>query len=384
MEEKIIALSSSLSKTAETYGSARELLESSRVLSNEKSPIDDEGISRLQESKKKFILDSFRVSKVQKEYKEWERRQTDSFVKNEITAYNKTISESARLNIKVDKLMRDYEILHGSVKLPSFTFSIETLKKFGNDEFLGNLQKDENGEYPSKIHLHQVFSADSKSSLPFPDFQVFYDLVNLEFRLRTEKRIKYEILVLIRNQIAVNNTKWTARDNHLSDFIGKRLYSEISEIEKIRVSEAQMKENESDESEYDPEDNIVQEIEEEEEHDEREQDEDEEEEEEEVEKNDHEELAQAESDENEPAVREEEGEYEAKEHEALEEDGEEEEEEEEKEKEDEEEPNEDIDISQDEEEPSVPIPQISSTRRSSRLRGNQKSEADSDDDMLIG
>ncbi|KAK6453844.1 uncharacterized protein RJT20DRAFT_143194 [Scheffersomyces xylosifermentans] len=263
-EVLIETLQVSLQETLSSYDSAHELLQLNGEIINETGPLSQDRIHTGQSLKKKFILDSFKVSKVQKEYKEWEHSQTDSFIKNEITAYNKTVSESARLNIKIDTLTEQFEELNSTVHLPRFTFSIQTLLKFGDEKLLEYLEKDEDGEYPSTVEVDQLFSVDSKSNLPFPDYKVFYDLVNLEYRLRAEKRIKYEILVLIRNQIALNNTKWATRDNYLSDFLKKQIPTVIGEIESIKTSEAENKE-ESEESEDEQEEIIEQEIEEEEE-----------------------------------------------------------------------------------------------------------------------
>lgn len=54
--------------------------------------------------------------------------------------------------------------------------------------------------------------------LPFPQFEEFNRLVNAEYRLRIEKRIKYEILEVVRNRLATSTEKWKARVARLDKF----------------------------------------------------------------------------------------------------------------------------------------------------------------------
>lgn len=264
LEETIDFLQRELEKSIESFGSAYELLQCNDQLMNNATDLNLQGI------KKKFILDSFKVSKIHKDYREWEHEQKERFIGNDIKEYNRMTGKMFRVNDSLEKSTEKFEKLSSSVRLPEFELSIKTLQLYGDESLLESC-KDKNGEYPRSVKLNQLFSLEKASSLPFPDYKIINQLINLEYRLRIERRLKYEVLKLIKNQILVENSRWTTRNNYLEGFFNKRLPEAIEEVEKIKNES--MKEHElssassEDEREEDLDENLHEEDEEEEEED---------------------------------------------------------------------------------------------------------------------
>ncbi|KAG7661581.1 uncharacterized protein J8A68_004848 [[Candida] subhashii] len=261
-DERVDLLQSELERSIETFDSAYELLQFNEQL------INNDNKEGLQAIKKKFILDSFKVNKTYKDYKQWEFEQKQTFIENDIQEYNKMLGKMFRVNDNLETLNEDFENLSSSVRLPSFKFSIKTLELYGNESLLNSIVKDSQGEYPRIVKLDQMFSLDPSSSLPFPDYKVINQLINLEYRLRIERRLKYEVLKLIKNQILVENSRWTTRNNYLDDFLNKQLAGAIEEVDKIKNETVKERDissesSEDEEVEEEEESEIIREIEQE-------------------------------------------------------------------------------------------------------------------------
>ncbi|KAK6462755.1 hypothetical protein DFJ63DRAFT_336060 [Scheffersomyces coipomensis] len=235
--EKLETLHQSLLDSINTYKTAQDLLSTNQQLINQ-SNTNEEIANQLQTLKKQFILDSFNVNKVIKDYKDWDHQYTQDFINYEIFNYNKVLTDNNRLQQEVDKLTGIYEELYNKVSLPDIEFSIQTLIQFNDEEILRQLPRDENGSYPKIIHINQLFSLDPKSELSFPDYKKFQKLTDIEYRLRASKRLKYEILLFIKNQVSVNNTKWSKRDNELKTFLNQKLPKVFDEVNVIKGLEA--------------------------------------------------------------------------------------------------------------------------------------------------
>lgn len=194
-------------------------------------------LETLQTAQRQFLLDSFAANKLNKQYKQWEAAERDSFVNNEVLAYNKRVAQMARLNDEVEALDREYDGLRNSISLPDFRFSIQTIQEYENGRFLQNVPQSADGKVPLQVRLNELFSLDSGLETPTPTFAEFSKLVNLEYRLRMQRQIKYEVLLVVKQQLTAKNKKWAARDSSLNQFMTRDLPSMFDEVAKIKQSE---------------------------------------------------------------------------------------------------------------------------------------------------
>lgn len=264
VEEEIDELKLLLDESKSTLESTKNLLEKIGELNSDSGNPDT--VFEIKKLQREFILDSFKVNRFQKQYKNWIHEKKQDIIDTDVKEYNLKLGKTARLNSEVEELDDDFESLRKSIKLPDFKFSIHTISQFDDGKLLEYITKDqETGEFPPEVELSQLFSVDSDSTLPSPDFKSFQSLLNIEHRLRIQRRIKYEVLLTVKNQLTSNNRKWTTRDVSLNEFINNKLAKVIQETEEIKKNEYEDLKNfkYSDEEEEDDDDidDIEQELE---------------------------------------------------------------------------------------------------------------------------
>ncbi|CAK9437438.1 uncharacterized protein LODBEIA_P18160 [Lodderomyces beijingensis] len=257
--EKMEAIQASLRQSLDTFASAREFMTLNSSLQTK--PVSTEQVQLL---KRNFILDSFSISKLQKEYKDWEHETNSEFIGNDITEYNRIVGLMARVNQQLDKTSATYEKLTSNIKIPEFSVSMESVERTGNPTLLKRA-RDLNKR---NFKLEQLFSLDADSpGMLYPDFELVQALINYEFRLRVEKRIQLEILMSMKNTIQAQNRSWTIRDNFLKDFLDNKLGKVADEVAAIRAESSKAREvEEQEESEIDEEEEEGEEEEEESHH----------------------------------------------------------------------------------------------------------------------
>lgn len=196
----------------------------------------------LKSSQRSLILDSFKLTLFQTKFKTWEHSYTANFTETTISQYNKLLGQMAICNSRKEAMDKEYSLLMSSVELPQFEFSKEAYERsFGNETTETEESKEtqkkaikKNGSSDrtksllsidspftdnlSHSTLDHIYSVSPSSPLPFPQFEEFNRLVNAEYRLRIEKRIKYEILEVVRNRLATSTEKWKARVARLDKF----------------------------------------------------------------------------------------------------------------------------------------------------------------------
>ncbi|XXZ97617.1 hypothetical protein QA089_000090 [Meyerozyma guilliermondii] len=217
-----------------TFQSAFDAL--SRIEDSNKTPSSD----------RQFIMDSFHVNRLTKAFKDWEERNKKSYLETEARGYNKQVGEIARVNTEVEALEANLERTLEKNTLPNFAFSISTIENYNDGEFLKYLTRDENGHYQKQVRTSEIFSLDVNSKLAEPEFEVFNRLINIEARIRLQKKIVCEILIHTKNQLASRNRKWSSRDTSLQEFLEATLPGVFTEIEKVRNEirqEAERKDN---------------------------------------------------------------------------------------------------------------------------------------------
>ncbi|CCG23409.1 hypothetical protein CORT_0D05710 [Candida orthopsilosis Co 90-125] len=246
--ERIELLSSSLERNLETFRSAHDLLNLSKdLLQNDNIP--DQANIRL--TKRNYIVDSFKLDKSHKEYKNWESETRLRFIKNDIVNYNQVVAKIAKANQKLNESSNTYETLAKTIQIPDFTVSIETLEKYGDEKLL-ELGK----SYGiANLQLVQLFSlnADDETKL-FPEFSIIQDLINIEFRLRVERRVHLEILMLMKNKMQSQNRTWTVKDNQLKEFLDIKVKQMIETVEQTNAEDNKEREDEEDNDDDDDDD----------------------------------------------------------------------------------------------------------------------------------
>lgn len=235
-QTEIGRLQNSVLQTIETFQSANKLLELNKELLN-KNELLTEKVNDVKKLQREFLLDSFRVNRFHKDYKEWENKSKDTFIENEIKGYNNKLGQMSRLNFETEKLDKEYEGLRDTVKLPECRLSIQTIKLYNDGLLLKYIEKNSDGEYPQTVDISELFSLDSNSKLPQPDFTVFNRLLNIEYKLRIQRKVKYEILLSVKQQLTAKNKKWSSRDSDLNYFMTRKLVDIMNEVEKVRKSE---------------------------------------------------------------------------------------------------------------------------------------------------
>ncbi|KGU18289.1 hypothetical protein MG7_06198 [Candida albicans P34048] len=268
-QTRIEALQQDLESTRETFITARELLDADdqtiqAYISQDQSSLESTPESSLLQ--KKFILDSFKINKAHKNYKDWERDCKKHLIENDVVQYNEILGKMSRVNLAINKAAAIYEKLSTSVTLPNFLISRKTLEKF-NDESLIEVakksNKDGNDQLPRNVQLKQLFSLEASSTLPLPEFKVINQLINIEYRLRLEKRIQLELLTLIKQKLNSENREWAKNLDSLDRFITQSIPEAISQVERIKAQEldARSKKIEQESDSSDDEESEIQDVE---------------------------------------------------------------------------------------------------------------------------
>lgn len=239
--ERIEYLQQLLDSTLESFDSTQKLLDvNEQLLRSVNNTTEGPSSAEIQDVKKKFILDSFKINKTQKEIKDWENRCREEVIDKETSEYNETLSKISRINLKIGQESQTYEALSDSIALPRFIISRRTLETF-NDESLLKIARGEEDELPRNVLLSDLFSLDNSSAMPLPDFKRISQLINIEYRLRLEKRLKLELLTLIKQNLDNENRAWTNNLSYLNQFMIKSLPEAIAEVEKIKSEQADSK-----------------------------------------------------------------------------------------------------------------------------------------------
>lgn len=177
------------------------------------------------------------MKKLHRDHKEWENAARARFIDGEVKAYNRRYAEISRLHTSISALEATYAELRKSIRLPRFSFSLQTLEQYHGGKYLQYLERDSAGKYPRQVAVGQLFSLERQSALPAPDFAEFNRLVNLEFRLRMRMQIKYEVLLRVKSHLARKNSQWSSRDSALNQFLTRDLAKMMGEVDKIKTSE---------------------------------------------------------------------------------------------------------------------------------------------------
>ncbi|PVH15780.1 uncharacterized protein CXQ87_003634 [Candidozyma duobushaemuli] len=219
-----------LKQQAEQLGSSVDSIDELLRLGGDlcKGDVDSDKIKAAQ---RQALLDSLKVKRFHKSYKQWENQRRDDFIEKEVRAYNKKYAQVTRLHTELAELDEKYRDMKKSVSLPAFNFSKQTLKEFEEGRLL------EGFEDKSSISLDSLYSLDPSTQTP-PDYQTFNKLMNLEFRLRTISQIKYEVLLRVRTHLTSKNSQWAKRDASLNEFL-RSVREKIDEVKKIRTAESQ-------------------------------------------------------------------------------------------------------------------------------------------------
>lgn len=232
--------------------------------------LDDISNKKLQ---KDFIVESFMIEKFQSDYKEWEANSKQEFINNEISQYNHKLGQITRLNYEVEQLTQSYESKQEDVKLPLVKLSILTIKEY-DESLLNRIEAEHKHKQlptPEEIRLDEVFSLDGKE-LPSLDLDIFTKLMTIEFRLRIERMIKYEILLRIKKELTAINRKWSSRNASLEGFINGKLKAVMQEVDDIRQLADENEYDVDDEEDIEPEEQELEENEPNDEQEEEEQD----------------------------------------------------------------------------------------------------------------
>lgn len=195
---------------------------------------------------RKYIADSFLVNRLTKAFKDWEERNKRTYLDTEARSYNRQVGQMARLNSRIESLEGEYERVIQKNSLPSFVFSLQAVQQYENGALLKYLKQDGSGHYPLQVNTSDIFLLGENTNLMEPNFEVFNRLVNIEARIRIQKKIICEVLTHTKNQLASRNRKWTARDVSLLDFLETTLPGIFADIDKVRLEiqqEAERKEN---------------------------------------------------------------------------------------------------------------------------------------------
>lgn len=197
----------------------------------------DDHANELARAQKNALIDSVSINKFHRKYKEWQNSRIDSFITNEVTAYNKRYAEMSRLHSEILEREGRFNRLQQRIRLPQLEFSYQTLSQYADGKLLEHVPREANGEHPKRVPIEQIFSLYADSELPQPTLDMFRDLINLEYRLRLVSQIKYELLLKVKTHLTTKNSQWAKRDQDLNDFISKDFAHILSEIDKIKKSE---------------------------------------------------------------------------------------------------------------------------------------------------
>lgn len=222
-EEELAGLHKALDECLATFDLAFAVANASLLEVSGNSRLSDEVDT------KQFIMDSFKVNRAITTFKEWENSHTEDLFAEEFPKYTATQSELSRSSNICYQYLSENELLSESVKLPSFQFSYEALLRLGDDSLLSRFS-----DSSSPVHLSSLYSVTGKSNLPFPNEAVITKVINTEYRIRSEKRLKYDFTQAVKNQITSNNNKWLHRFNNLHNFLSEKLPTAINDVELIK------------------------------------------------------------------------------------------------------------------------------------------------------
>lgn len=268
-QTRIEALQQELDSTRDTFITVQELLDADdqiiqACINGDKPTL--ESTPEFQLLQKRFILDSFKINKAHRNYKDWERDCKTRLIENDVVQYNEILGKMSRVNLAINKAAAIYEKLSTSVILPNFLISRKTLEKF-NDESLIEVarksNKDGNDQLPRNVQLKQLFSLEASSTLPLPEFKVINQLINIEYRLRLEKRLQLELLTLIKQKLNSENREWARNLDSMNKFITQSIPEAVSQVERIKAQEldAKSKKLEQESDSLDDEESEIQDVE---------------------------------------------------------------------------------------------------------------------------
>lgn len=171
---------------------------------------------------RQLILDSFMISQFNRELKDLK-----STIHEDSFPYNKKLSLMFKHSNELEIIMKEYEQKSKMVKLPDLKISSITLKQY--DETLETDEKN--------INIKDFFTVDKSIDKPVLDFDAFKKLLNLEYRNRIERMVKYQILLNIKSDIDKDKDKWSKRNVELEKFLQKDVEKVIKTVENIRNDE---------------------------------------------------------------------------------------------------------------------------------------------------
>ncbi|EDK44912.1 hypothetical protein LELG_03091 [Lodderomyces elongisporus NRRL YB-4239] len=227
--DRIDAVQNNLTRCLDSFASAWKLMDVNKNLAfgDEKNELE-----LLQTIKRAFILDSFKLSKYQKDYKDWESDAREEFINNDVVDYNSVVGKISKVNQKLESSSTLYEQLSSGIKIPEFVVSKKTLEKFGNQDLI----EIANRHPENNFKLSQLFSLNpNQAGTLVPEFDIVHDLINLEFRLRIEKRIQLEILASMKNKLQSMNSTWVVRDDNLKDFLNHKVAKVVEQVTQVRA-----------------------------------------------------------------------------------------------------------------------------------------------------
>ncbi|KAL7666249.1 hypothetical protein ABC855_g1843 [[Candida] zeylanoides] len=182
--------------------------------------------------RKEFVLDSVRIHRFHKSYKAWEAQQRAEYIDTQIAAYNKKVAQVARAGFETDQLRSQYLELARQITLPHFRLAVQSVAQFDHGRLMPSVPAG-----CTDVALDDIFTLAADGSLAPPHLETLQELLDIEFRLRVERRLKYEFLQEVKQQLAARNKKWAARDAALAEFM-QRLAEVADEVARIREGEA--------------------------------------------------------------------------------------------------------------------------------------------------
>lgn len=217
-----------ITRVEQTYDSIKNLLEN--LGTEERSKFHRQSIID------SFLISQFRVecSKVYNDHKQ-------NIINNEIANYNKKLGQMYKLNYDIEKITQEFESKQKQIKLPDLRVSLTTIKDF-DVTLYEKIIKD--GYTEQQVNIKDIFRLDGDDLL---DYDKFKAIVNIEYKKRMERIIKYEILLKIKRDVNSINNQWGVRNQDLDKFINKDVKAIMKRIEEIRNIEFEVDDEEEDE-----------------------------------------------------------------------------------------------------------------------------------------
>ncbi|CAH6720472.1 hypothetical protein CLIB1444_04S00826 [[Candida] jaroonii] len=182
------------------------------------------------------ILDSYAISQFNRDVKDMK-----SSIHEDSFSYNKKLSLMFKHSNELEIIMKEYEQKSKLVKLPDLKISTLTLKQY--DESLHAEEQN--------INIKDFFTVDKSIDKPLLDFDSFKKLVNLEYRNRVERMVKYQILLNIKSEIDKDKDKWSKRNVELERFLQRDVEKIVKTVENIRNDEMDVEDDERDDMNLD-------------------------------------------------------------------------------------------------------------------------------------